>query len=724
VPGARAVGRGRDRGLHDFAGLPHRLEEVARAAAWCSSTTARPRTRTPPPARSSPTPTSFWIAGGRPKPGGFASLRPLAGGVRRAYLIGEAAAEIERDLGDLVPVERSGALEAAVAAATRDARASGLPEAAVLLAPACASYDQFANFEARGDAFRALARAAATAGDAARDHDARPHGPLAARNLVVDDRPHAAGVAGAARRHRRRARLRRQPGRGGRKYGDGTHFIVRHIVFLAPSAAALLLCSLMRPLGVLRLAKGMCVVFGAMLLLTFLVGIDINGARRWLGAGALRLQPSEFLKPALAVLVAWLLSRQPGMAGLPRTLAVVLPVLALLAVQPDVGMAAVVAGVYGAQLFVAGIAWFWVIGLAGAGALGLWGAYLYLPHFTTRVNDFLHADTLGYQVEQALRAVAAGGLFGRGPGEGVTKFHLPDAHADFIFAATAEEFGIVACLLLVGLFAFIVARSLWRVGETGDRFVQLAAAGSWSSSRSRPRQHGREPEPDADQGHDPAVHQLRRLVVRGARDRHGHAPGAHPPRRPAGGPAVTAPVLVAAGGTGGHMFPALALCRELQRRGREVAVLTTPGARATSAPGLERHVVPAGSPAAGSVAQRLRAAASLAGGLSRASPSSASSGPSRPRPSAATPRSRRPWRPGSRACRCWSTSRTPSSAGRTAGRPLRRVVALSFADTAAVPRLLAVPAGSSPATPSGPTSRPGPLPPTRRRALAGSSASW
>ena len=262
-----------------------------------------------------------------------------------------------------------------------------------------------------------------------------------------------------------------------RKYGDGTHFIVRHIVFLAPSAAALLLCSLMRPLGVLRLAKGMCVVFGAMLVLTFLVGIDINGARRWLGAGALRLQPSEFLKPALAVMVAWLLSRQPGMAGLPRTLAVVLPVLALLAAQPDVGMAAVVAGVYGAQLFVAGIAWFWVIGLAGAGALGLWGAYLYLPHFTIRVNDFLHADTLGYQVEQALRAVAAGGLFGRGPGEGVTKFHLPDAHADFIFAATAEEFGIVACLLLVGLFAFIVARSLWRVAETGDRFVQLAAAG-------------------------------------------------------------------------------------------------------------------------------------------------------------------------------------------------------------------------------------------------------
>ena len=62
------------------------------------------------------------------------------------------------------------------------------------------------------------------------------------------------------------------------------------------------------------------------------------------------------------------------------------------------------------------------------------------------MNDFLDPASLGYQIERALRAVAGGGLFGRGPGEGVQKWHLPDAHADFIFAATAEEFGIVACL--------------------------------------------------------------------------------------------------------------------------------------------------------------------------------------------------------------------------------------------------------------------------------------
>jgi cell division protein FtsW len=133
--------------------------------------------------------------------------------------------------------------------------------------------------------------------------------------------------------------------------------------------------------------------------------------------------------------------------------------------------------VYGLQLFVAGLAWFWVLLLLGVGVFGAWQAYLWLPHFAERVNDFLDPSSLGYQIERALRAVAAGGLFGRGPGEGIQKWHLPDAHADFIFAATAEEFGIVACLALVALFAFLILRGLWRVNESSDRFVQLAATG-------------------------------------------------------------------------------------------------------------------------------------------------------------------------------------------------------------------------------------------------------
>jgi UDP-N-acetylmuramoylalanine--D-glutamate ligase len=156
LPPERAIA-----GLSSFAGLPHRMEEVARAGrvVWVNDSKA---TNPDSAARSlSSYPSIYWIAGGKPKLGGFKSLRPCLGAVRGAYLIGAAADEIAADLGDLVPVRRCGRLDAAVAHASADARAGGEVEAVVLLAPACASFDQFKDFEARGDAFRALAMAQA-----------------------------------------------------------------------------------------------------------------------------------------------------------------------------------------------------------------------------------------------------------------------------------------------------------------------------------------------------------------------------------------------------------------------------------------------------------------------------------------------------------------------------------------------------------------------------------
>jgi cell division protein FtsW len=262
-----------------------------------------------------------------------------------------------------------------------------------------------------------------------------------------------------------------------RLYGGGMHFVTKHILFLGPAAVVLVGVSMLAPRGVLRLAVGVLVLFGIMLLMTLAFAAEIKGARRWLAFAGLAVQPSEFVKPALAVVTAYLLTRKPGLAGLPETAALVALVLIVLARQPDIGMAAVIGVVYAVQLFVAGIAWPWVLALVGLGCLGALQAYLLWPHFQQRVDSFLDAGALGYQVEQALRAVSGGGLLGRGPGEGITKFRLPDAHADFIFAAAAEEFGVLACFLLLGLFAFIVLRGLWQVHRATDRFAQLAAAG-------------------------------------------------------------------------------------------------------------------------------------------------------------------------------------------------------------------------------------------------------
>jgi UDP-N-acetylmuramoylalanine--D-glutamate ligase len=150
-------------GLASFQSLPHRMEQVARAGAvlWVNDSKAT----NPDSAEKSLTSFAniFWIAGGKPKPGGFRSLRPALANVRAGYLIGSAAEEMAADLGDLVPMHQVHTLEAAVREASTAARRENTAEAAVLLAPACASFDQFANFEARGDRFRALAQAEAAA---------------------------------------------------------------------------------------------------------------------------------------------------------------------------------------------------------------------------------------------------------------------------------------------------------------------------------------------------------------------------------------------------------------------------------------------------------------------------------------------------------------------------------------------------------------------------------
>jgi UDP-N-acetylmuramoylalanine--D-glutamate ligase len=145
-------------GLATFPGLPHRLEEVARGAGvrWINDSKA---TNPEAAARALGSFRNiYWIAGGRAKPGGFRDLRPHLGSVRAAFLIGEAAAAMAGDLGDLAPMTVVGTLEAAVTAAARAATADGHGDAVVLLAPACASFDQFRSYEHRGDVFRRLAR--------------------------------------------------------------------------------------------------------------------------------------------------------------------------------------------------------------------------------------------------------------------------------------------------------------------------------------------------------------------------------------------------------------------------------------------------------------------------------------------------------------------------------------------------------------------------------------
>ena len=145
-----------------------------------------------------------------------------------------------------------------------------------------------------------------------------------------------------------------------------------------------------------------------------------------------------------------------------------------------------------------------------------------------RIKRFLDpasGDT--FNIDLALESFVRGGWFGRGPGEGTVKRILPESHTDFVFAVAAEEFGIVLCLMLLALFAFIVIRALRHAMRNDDPFIRFAAAGlAILFGAAVGHQHGGQPAPDAGQGHDAAVHLLRRLVDDLARLRHGHAAGA------------------------------------------------------------------------------------------------------------------------------------------------------------------------------------------------------
>jgi len=257
-------------------------------------------------------------------------------------------------------------------------------------------------------------------------------------------------------------------------------FILKQLFFLALAGLIVIAASLLTPRGVRRVAVVGCAVALALTALTLVAGVQIKGAQRWIALPGFSLQPSEFLKPCFAVVAAWLIAegKRHGFPGMLAAGAVYAVIALLLKSQPDIGMLAVVTGVFFIQLFVGGLNIVVTGALAGLIAAAGVGAYALFAHVRARVDGFLHpAAGSNYQVNRALEAFGAGGLLGRGPGEGHVKDVLPDAHADFVFAVAGEEFGMVVCLFILGVFAFIVLRGLLRLLAEGDMFVVLAASG-------------------------------------------------------------------------------------------------------------------------------------------------------------------------------------------------------------------------------------------------------
>ena len=270
------------------------------------------------------------------------------------------------------------------------------------------------------------------------------------------------------------------------RYSGGTvrvgdlYYLKRQILWVLAGVPLMLGVSMLPVAWARRLALAGTAVCLAALFAVPLVGSEANGAVRWIQLPGFAFQPSEFLKPLFIVTTAWLLSLRFEDRSAPTmqlSFGLLVVIAALLIKQPDFGQTALFVAVWLAQAVLAGMSVVVLGVLLVAGALALGAAYMFVPHVTSRIDRFITGGGDTYQIDRALDAFKAGGLFGAGPGEGQMKFRLPEPHTDYIFSVIGEEFGAIACILLALLYLAIVVRVLLQLLDEEDPFVFLAGAG-------------------------------------------------------------------------------------------------------------------------------------------------------------------------------------------------------------------------------------------------------
>lgn len=263
---------------------------------------------------------------------------------------------------------------------------------------------------------------------------------------------------------------------------DTYYFVYRQVSFASFGLFLMMATSMLSRTWARRIAVLM--FFGAILLMTAILGFghEVNGAQSWFRFGGASMQPSEVAKPTLLVLCGWLLSqreRYPQGPWAIVTFVFFAVTLGLFLLQPDVGGAALLSFAFVTAFFVSGLPKRWIAVFAAGGAVLAVSLYQLVPNVKRRVDTIFNptSDLDRYQIDKTLEAISRGGLFGQGPGEGLVKAQIPEAHTDFIFAVMAEEYGLVAILVLMGIYALMAIRGFRAASRIEDGFARTAASG-------------------------------------------------------------------------------------------------------------------------------------------------------------------------------------------------------------------------------------------------------
>ena len=256
------------------------------------------------------------------------------------------------------------------------------------------------------------------------------------------------------------------------------YFTLRHILFGLISIPIIVFFSVLSE----KQTKAFCII-GLLITLFLLIvilidGNKIKGAQRWIHFYGFSFQPSEVCKPFYIIVNAWLLSlwiEKKEFPGWIWSIGSLVLIVALLLLQPDVGMTIVVILTWGFQLFITGIPLIIIGCLILAFPIFIIIAYHSFDHVQIRINSFFEGKT--HQISKSLQSFESGGLWGKGPGEGFYKKSLPDAHSDFVFAVAAEEYGILICCFIIVIYGLIVFRSFALSFLNKNLFFIIAVSG-------------------------------------------------------------------------------------------------------------------------------------------------------------------------------------------------------------------------------------------------------
>ena len=258
------------------------------------------------------------------------------------------------------------------------------------------------------------------------------------------------------------------------------HYFYRQLVWIALSVPVMIFVSMMPRERAKRLSLIGAALFLVAMMFVPLIGPEINGAQRWIGVGFTQFQPSEFLKPFYVVAMAALLSLRERDKSLPvfwLSGGFVGVIAVLLMLQPDFGSTIIFGSVWIAMMALAGVSLRTLALLAVGALVAVVLAYFLYPVATIRIDGFLFGEGDNFQVENAMRTLTAGGLFGMGPGGGTRKFGLPEPHTDYIFSVIGEEFGLIACIAIAIIYLAIIVRVLVKLLDEESSFAILASAG-------------------------------------------------------------------------------------------------------------------------------------------------------------------------------------------------------------------------------------------------------